>query len=668
MAEGAAAYRPEIDGLRAIAVVPVVLFHAGFQVFSGGFVGVDVFFVISGYLITGILLSDIEAGRYSIARFYERRARRILPALFLVIAASVPLAWFAMLPDELARFGKSIVAVLGFASNITFWLEEGYFSQASELKPLLHTWSLAVEEQFYIAFPLALLVLRKASRQVLIVLVALAALASLALCLYASQRYALANFYLAPTRAWELLAGSLCACIGRRPDSPFASLLSGLGLALVLLAIFWLDGSFPFPSHWALLPVVGTMLIVLYARADRGAGRLLALRPMVGIGLVSYSLYLWHQPLFAYARLLETGPMPRGTMLALSLLSGLLAWASWKWVEQPFRRRDGIGHRRKALPLAIGSAAVLAGIGTALYLTGGVPDRFQRSTDPTIAAMSTIPLEPSMQGGDCKPDPEGFVQPCQMQGSRGAPRTIAVYGDSHATALLPAFRALAAENGARLLFGSYGGCPPLLGAYMLKANSAPEVCADMARAQFEQARRERPDMVYLVGRWSLYTSGDPHIPAGRYLLADQPRPWLWTREDSRRVLEPLLLRTVDAYRAAGLKVTVIDQVPSHRFDLQRTVQWLAYRPTAEGLAEDIRASSVKVAEYRDLMSASRPAMAAVSRRGVPVLQLQEDFRQGDRYAWARPGEIWYNDMNHVSPAGAMLLLPALSASYRRDVP
>lgn len=302
-------YRREIDGLRAVAVVPVVLFHAGFGLFSGGYVGVDVFFVISGYLITTILLSELHDGRFSIVKFYERRARRLLPALFLVMACCLPFAWLWLLPEDMVDFGQSLMAVVGFVSNVLFWREEtGYFNTAAELKPLLHTWSLAVEEQFYLLFPLALMLLWKLPRTGLFVLLALVSVISLGIAEWGAHNQPAAAWFLLPTRAWELGIGALAAIhLRNKPLDPQASggfnqLMSLAGISLIAWAIFFFDDNTPFPGVWGLLPVVGTALVILFATPATLGGRLLGTRALVGTGLISYSAYLWHQPLLAFAR------------------------------------------------------------------------------------------------------------------------------------------------------------------------------------------------------------------------------------------------------------------------------------------------------------------------------------------------------------------------------
>lgn len=370
-------YRSEIDGLRTVAVLPVILFHAGFEAFAGGFVGVDVFFVLSGYLITTILLAEIAEGRFSILRFYERRARRILPALYFVILVTLPFAFQFMLRDELISYGRAILSVIVFASNFYFWQNTNYFSRVAEENPMLHTWSLAVEEQYYMLFPLALLLLWRWKARGAAIGIVVLALGSLALAEIGSRVAPVPNFFLLPTRAWELGIGALAALalFRRDPAAPlpgFAPAAAALGLAMILGSVWAFDAGTPFPSVYALVPTVGTALVVLYARADVGVGRLLSLPPVVFLGLISYSAYLWHQPLFAFARITSFGPPSPALMIGLALLSLALAALTWRYVERPFRDRAAISGGailRYGLGASFG-LALLAGVGP--LLTRGV--------------------------------------------------------------------------------------------------------------------------------------------------------------------------------------------------------------------------------------------------------------------------------------------------------
>ena len=330
-------YRAEIDGLRALAVVPVILFHAGFELFSGGFVGVDVFFVISGYLITTILIEDIENKCFSIVNFYERRARRILPALFFVMLVCIPFAWMWMLPSQMKDFSQSLVAVSLFASNILFWRESGYFAAAAEEKPLLHTWSLAVEEQYYVLFPIFLILAWRFGKNRVFWMIVVMAAISLLLGEWGWRNKATANFYLAPTRAWELFAGSIAAIIVQKQGVQKNNLLATCGLAAIIFSIFFYDENTPFPSVYALVPVLGVVLIVLYAEKETIVAKLLSIKGIVGIGLISYSAYLWHQPLFAFARIPSLEHPSLLLMSMLSFTSLVLAYFSWRYIEKPFR-------------------------------------------------------------------------------------------------------------------------------------------------------------------------------------------------------------------------------------------------------------------------------------------------------------------------------------------
>ena len=333
-------YRPEIDGLRAMAVLPVILFHAGFELFSGGFVGVDVFFVISGYLITTtILIEEIENKRFSIVNFYERRARRILPALFFVMLICIPFAWLWMLPNQMKDFSQSLVAVSLFASNIFFWRESGYFAAAAEEKPLLHTWSLAVEEQYYLLFPIFLILAWRFGKNRVFWMIVLMAAISLLLSEWGWRNKATANFYLAPTRAWELFAGSIAAFVVHKQVKK-NNFLATLGLAAIVFSIFFYDENTPFPSVYALAPVLGVVFLVLYADKETIAAKLLSTKGLIGIGLISYSAYLWHQPLFAFARIRSIEHPSVLLMSALSLISFVLAYFSWRYIEKPFRDKN----------------------------------------------------------------------------------------------------------------------------------------------------------------------------------------------------------------------------------------------------------------------------------------------------------------------------------------
>ena len=460
-------YRAEIDGLRALAVVPVILFHAGFELFSGGFVGVDVFFVISGYLITTILIEDIENKCFSIINFYERRARRILPALFFVMLMCIPFAWMWMLPSQMKDFSQSLVAVSLFASNILFWRESGYFAAAVEEKPLLHTWSLAVEEQYYVLFPIFLILAwRYGKNRVFWMIVVMAAI-SLLLSEWGWRNKVNANFFLAPTRAWELFAGSISAFIVQKQGVKKKNTLALLGLAAVVFSIFFYDETTPFPSVYALMPVLGVVLLVLYAGKGTIVAKLLSTKAFVGIGLISYSAYLWHQPLFAFARL-KFGYVPSFLdYLILIILSFMLAYLSWKYVETPFRIKKKFTRSRIFRYSLLGIITFLA-----IGLYGHKSDGFMAEMlnykyskaerlEARLVFEATNNDRIEMANNDCniwvrdtKNIDSTRIESCFYKHGQA----IVVLGDSHAMNLFNIFSASAAYP---FIIGvSQGGCRP----------------------------------------------------------------------------------------------------------------------------------------------------------------------------------------------------------------
>ena len=370
-------YRPEIDGLRALAVVPVVLFHAGIAGFSGGFVGVDIFFVISGYLITSIILKEQQTNSFSLLGFYERRARRILPALMLVVLLSTVAAWYLLDPFSLVDYGKSLSSVGLFVSNFYFWSVSDYFATDSDFIPLLHTWSLAVEEQFYLIFPVFMIATLAWVKSKRLFILAVVAVVSLAFCEWAWRNAPEANFFLPFSRTWELIIGGLCAIYAIHPihASLTKQLGSAAGLLMLLYAIVFFDKSTPFPSVYALIPVLGTALIILFSDQQTAVGKLLSQPFIVGIGLISYSAYLWHQPLFVFARLNSLDELSVTNLLALSVLAFVMAYLSWRFVEKPFRNRHWLS-RGQILWLAGLCSLLLIILGLTLVIGEGFDERF----------------------------------------------------------------------------------------------------------------------------------------------------------------------------------------------------------------------------------------------------------------------------------------------------
>lgn len=435
-------YRAEIDGLRALAVVPVILFHAGFKMFGGGFVGVDVFFVISGYLITTILIEDIEKKHFSIINFYERRARRILPALTFILLVSTVISYFILFPTDFEDYSKSLLSVVLFVSNIFFWSETDYFATAAEFTPLLHTWSLAVEEQYYILFPIFLMSAWRFGKNKVFWLIIAMSVISLLLSEWSWRNKATANFYLIHTRAWELFAGSTAAIIVQKRGVQKNNLLALAGLAAIMFSIFFYDKTTPFPSIYTLVPVLGVVLLVLYAEKETVVAKLLSTRGFVGIGLISYSAYLWHQPLMALYRRKVGIELHLTESFLLIVLIFVLSVLTWRYVEKPFRNREYL-NRKLIYGSSIASLFFLSVISVAIYTTNGASFRFELPSPPQ--KWDAIKCHGSAQYDD-------ELVECLGSGTPDTTGDIYLLGDSHAAQITFALRQVARARGVNFHF------------------------------------------------------------------------------------------------------------------------------------------------------------------------------------------------------------------------
>lgn len=459
-------YRPDIDGLRAVAVGPVVLFHAHLWGMGGGFVGVDVFFVISGFLICSVIVEELRRGTFSIIRFYERRCRRILPALFTMFMATALLASFVLMPPDMTAFGESLLSSLLWVSNMYFWKDSGYFDGAAELKPLLHTWSLSVEEQFYLFVPYLLVAISAWFRKRYLLILAPIALASFALSIWAVSHAPNAAFYVLPTRFWEMLLGGLLAVAFTAGPSSRASreLLAGLGLLLIVGAVTLYSDDTPFPGLTALAPCAGAALIIYAGMGGKSlVSSLLGTAPFTFIGKISYSLYLWHWPLFALYRYHVARELSGMESAALVMLGLMLATASYLFVESPFRQAERpIGRRAIFRGAAWGMLATGAVAGTAIA-TEGLPFRypnFQLVHAPGQAHYDAG-NEDKCFLGDPQTHEDWGAESCFVTRGRGP--NVLLWGDSFAAHYVPGIKHHAARLEADILQYTLSACPPVLG-------------------------------------------------------------------------------------------------------------------------------------------------------------------------------------------------------------
>ncbi|MBL1418937.1 MAG: acyltransferase [Alphaproteobacteria bacterium] len=489
------AYRKEIDGLRTVAVLPVILYHAGLSWFSGGYVGVDVFFVISGYLITTIIYREIHNGEFSIINFYERRIRRIFPALFFILLLTIIFAWQWMTPLQFKRFSQSIISVNFMSSNIYFWQKAGYFASSSELRPLLHTWSLAIEEQFYLFFPLLLLLLKKIQHKALIIILALLTISSLLWADYISLVRPVEGFYLLPARAWELLFGSLLAIsihYWQAINHKIANILSIIGLVLIAYAIINFDQNVPFPSFWTLIPVGGTFLVIAFANPENLVGKLLGLRPMVTIGLISYSAYLWHWPIFSFARIRMFEPPSELIFIILAIVSLVFAYLSWKFIEQPFRNKQNFS-RQKIFTIAFLMSCFFIAFGIVGHLTRGLPARLNPDA---IAAAKYTDTGGARKNRAC----DAYTDPKNACSSSSDPSVI-LLGDSHANAISEQFTNALSQYELGLQDITHNGCPPIIGIYNPNNINNPNCSEGIKKVYNYIVGNPQIKTIVLVSRW-----------------------------------------------------------------------------------------------------------------------------------------------------------------------
>ncbi len=413
-------YRKEIDGIRALAVISVILFHAGFSTFSGGFFGVDIFFVISGYLITKVIVEELENGAFSLLNFYERRIRRIIPALSFVMLCTLPFAWLWMMPQDLKEFSQSLVSTPLFLSNFLFYLTSDYFSTSSEFIPLIHTWSLAVEEQYYILFPLFLMFIWKLGKKWSIFLLSIIAITSFLIAKNNSLTKPLYAFYMLQSRAFEILIGAIIALLIKNKEELFYKesptrivviyqkyksiiyqSLSIAGLAMMIYAILFFDKNNQNPTLFALITAIGTGLVLAFATNKNFIGKFLSHKILVGIGLISYSAYLWHQPLFAFARVKAIdNNLSQIFLIFLSLSSFLLAFFSWKYIENPFRNKSKIT-RKAIFILSFLFSFLLISIGLIIFENHGFKNRLNSEQQKIISFQNDDKLRKDLREYIC---------------------------------------------------------------------------------------------------------------------------------------------------------------------------------------------------------------------------------------------------------------------------
>lgn len=648
-------YRPDIDGLRGIAILGVVLYHAGVPLFSGGFAGVDIFFVISGYLIGGHIFSEVSSGNFSFLRFYQRRAKRILPAFFLVIAFTLFVAIILLSPFEIYIFAKSAMASILSVSNIYFAVNSNYFQTANDLKPLLMTWSLSVEEQFYAVIPLLLLSLARIRRSLLLPAVLVVCALSFLCALRDLNSFPSMAFYSLPARAWELGAGVVLA-IGElgwmhKSLAPYRSqVISLVGLALMVTPIFLLTSAVPFPGAAAVPSVIGTAMIIASPTSWINR-RLISFSPLTFIGKISYSWYLWHWPLLAFLRIASGRALPPATAALAIALSLTAAIISYYFIEQPFRRSSGLPApllRRYAV-LGLLFFAVFA----ALRASHGLPKRYPAliHDGPAISDSCTADY--------------GIDKPLLSSRCYAAsdPRpSVVLWGDSHSSVLAPTLRALANAQGYNFIQLSKSSCLPLDGAaiFLPQHPLAARECIHFNHEVLKLVESDhRIRVVIMAGRWA-----DPFHAGNFYPLVSDSAYESKTRSANsiRSMFVGSLLASIRPLQSTGRHVIVFDDVPNFDFDpllryrtslipARHTLAiWMGVDKDPLGLAP---ASFISAANISTQLL--RQTIEGLS--GVELVDLKSSLCDSHNLcAYMNGNRLFYADEHHLTTDGAQYTL------------
>jgi len=652
-------YRPDIDGIRAIAVVSVVLYHADLRLTPAGFLGVDIFFVISGYLIGGHIYSELLSNKFSFLSFYRRRAKRILPAFYVLIAFTIVAAMLLLSPLEATDFGRSAFAATLSASNVYFARHTDYFAPDNRLVPLLMTWSLGVEEQFYLCIPVLMVMLARTRRRLLLpVVVAISALSFLIAC-YELKSNPVQAFYGLPARAWELGVGVVLAIVERNRgrgvlSHAWARWISPVGLAAMLLPIVLVDAKASFPGIIVLPAVLGTA-VILATPASWLNRRLLSLEPLVFVGKVSYSFYLWHWPIFAFLRIISGDRLRPVVLLAAIAVSFGMAIASYFFIEQPFRRST-----TSALPLLVRYALVaLVFLAASAVIWGshGVPRRYPQlaGLDRAMTALQTTPC----LVGKGQDEPNLSSQCSDISGDGPA---VAVWGDSHAVALSPELRSMAHAAGYSFALFTKSSCRPMDEAGLKGDSTAidPGPCAAFNRSAVDHIDADqRIRIVIITNHWRrMYGPGE----TDEALAAEASHPGPGTVPDELVRLHMRFLQdAIRSFEAEGKQVFVLGDTPEFSFDplvLDRTRSTPMRRTLAGWLGvNDYEGHTFPLGASRDVKVSALLRDLVASVPGTTLVDLRHRLcDDAGRCAYRMGDQHFYLDSNHVSPTGAQFVL------------
>jgi len=641
-------YRKDIDGLRAIAVMAVILYHLDFTFIPGGFIGVDIFFVISGFLITQTIQKDIRANKFTIKHFYIKRIRRIVPALFVTTFVTILFALFILPVIELKEFSLSLFNVSTFTSNIFFWKHVDYFSVAAELKPLLHTWSLGIEEQFYILFPIFMLLTKNQTYKKILFWILLFLFLSFALNVSPTAiDHPAANFFLPVTRFWELFIGAALALSIQyiSNDSKYLNNIIALsGLLLILLPMIFLNQHSTFPGINALYPVTGAALIIYSgSRHMTFVSSILSNKYIRYIGLISFSLYLWHWPIIALAKNVIIGEFSIIFQLSILILSFVLSALTYSFVEQPFRTKQKLKNilQIKAGLLALTILAVMA---IAIFIFTSIKINSQEKFIPHI-------------NPDCFTTEETLesTERCSF-GVKDSDKIFFLYGDSHANAVYPVLEKLALENGWRGIASSFPGCAPLFDVYRIdEYGNAPNCTGEYSNnvQTFLEKNKENIEMVYLISRWTIYEKGwmkNGRLQKATHFLSDKETKSK-NSDDSSKVLQKAIFRTVDKISGdLNIPTIILKPTPILHADISKWVLNMTNYVTKEEYIQQRHFTDniFSTLEQNPIVNIVDPINAFCPTEICKIYNNDKAL---------------YKDDNHLTHEGALLLYPLLYPTF-----
>lgn len=654
-------YRPEIDGLRALAVLAVIFYHINPILMPGGYIGVDIFFVISGYLITSIIHGELISGKFTFINFYERRARRLLPALFVVLFLSTGLGYILLTPGEFQDYGQSLVSVNLFLSNIFFFLKSGYFDVASERLPLLHTWSLAVEEQFYIFFPILLVAIKKFFKafnniNFLYLFFAIIVFSFLYMQWNNANEYYDLNFYNSFARAWELLLGSVIAIIFsgysyniNAFSNVIKNFLSVFGLTAVILSFIFFDHSITHPGPLTLIPVLGVALIIINTNNQSIVNKLLSLKPVVKIGLISYSAYLIHLPLIVYYRIIFGNIHNILVEIIFLVLTLYLAYLSWKYIESPFRNKSIYPRKKIFLGSTIFVSAFIF-FGLFLHFSNGMPGRYSESKNEMLAMIEISPMR-----AKCHTEGVNYLQP--MESCRYNEldyQSWAILGDSHGVEIGYSLAKLLSErNQGGLLHLTKSGCPPIY-----TFNSNVPGCSSWLKESLEFLTHDQDiKNIVLVWRHALYLHGDlvktypklPNVKPG--FLTELPE------ELSRNSYMKDFISMINSLKLAGKNVLILDPIPElpRHIEVNIFSRWVHDSVKNQGLSYDMYLN--RNSYYLNFMEEN-----FIEDNNILIINTASPFCKDRCFSFDSQNRPLYFDDNHLNLLGSDHLIKFIDES------